>query len=105
LTFEAKKGIIYISPAGWFLIRGEKLNFNCCLWNWTIQENDKFIAGDTYMDNFDMYSFLETIDVDLSKVTWGEDPFDVDKFKLKKVKNADSSEISSNKAVNWRDLL
>lgn len=39
-------------------------------WNITIENNT--VNGYTYMDNFDMDQYLRSIDVDMSKVTWGE---------------------------------
>jgi hypothetical protein len=39
---------------------------------WDIRENDEFIEGYTYMDNFDMDEFLEKIGVDKSKIDWTE---------------------------------
>lgn len=41
---------------------------------WRLNETDDIITGDTFMDNFDMYSYLEDeVGVDMSKVTWESD--------------------------------
>lgn len=48
---------------------------------WDIEENDDFITGHTFLDNFDMYELLKTISVPMDKVIWGEHSFDLDKYK------------------------
>lgn len=37
---------------------------------WSIEEFPGMIRGDTSMDNFDMYKFLEKIDVNMDNVRW-----------------------------------
>jgi hypothetical protein len=39
---------------------------------WSIQERDDCIAGDTWMDNFDMGEFLQSINVPMNKVKWSD---------------------------------
>ena len=41
---------------------------------WTIRSNDEMIGGETWMDNFDMETFLEKIGVPMDKVEWGDSP-------------------------------
>ena len=41
---------------------------------WDIREVDDMVAGETWMDNFDMHYFLEKIGVPMDKVDWGEMP-------------------------------
>ena len=38
---------------------------------WRLHETDTMLTGDTFMDNFDMYSYLEKeVGVNMKKVTW-----------------------------------
>lgn len=46
-----------------------------CIWD--IRENDMFIVGDTAMDNFCMFDFLEEIGVPDSEVSWSEYSFEL----------------------------
>ena len=39
---------------------------------WEIQETAFSLKGRTWMDNFDMHSYLSEIGVDMSKVKWGD---------------------------------
>ena len=71
---------------------GEKLGFCWCEYAWDIDEDAEYITGYTYMDNFDMYEFLEKIDVDMNRVDWSEFDFDLDTY-------------SKDKNKTWRDLL
>lgn len=48
-----------------FLIAGDEA--------WQLYESEDYIRGQTYMDNFDMEDYLETIHVDMSKVIWNRD--------------------------------
>lgn len=41
---------------------------------WTIRSNDEAIIGETWMDNFDMHTFLKKIGVPMGEVEWGENP-------------------------------
>ena len=52
---------------------GKRLGMYCCSLDcqWDIDENDEYIGGDTYQDNFDMYSFLDDIGVNSKVVHWG----------------------------------
>lgn len=70
---------------------GEKLGIDYSEESWGIRESDGYITGSTDMDNFDMYEFLEKIDVDMNKVDWSDWSFDLPD------KNDDE--------VDWRDLL
>ena len=63
--------------------------------SWNIRENDDFITGHTYMDNFDMYDFLKKIGVIESHITWGSYSFDLDCFEEKE-------DIFND---NWRNWL
>lgn len=45
---------------------------------WSIEENENFITGYVFMDNFDMEEYLEQIGVDGSIVRWGEYSFDLE---------------------------
>lgn len=73
---------------------GEKLGISWFEDIWDIKENNDYIAGSTWMDNFDMEEFLEKIDVDMDKVSWSDWSFDL----------PDEDEEENNK-TDWRDLL
>ena len=69
---------------------------------WSISQNEDFITGSTYLDNFDMLEFLEKIDVNLKKVVWGSYSFDLndcykyyEEFKNETIK----------KSINWEIYL
>lgn len=40
---------------------------------WDIRVDDDFVSGSTLMDNFDMYAFLVSIGIDMSKVQFLDD--------------------------------
>lgn len=48
--------------------------------SWSIEENDDFITGYTFLDNFDMRGFLYNIGVPMQRVFWGDYPFDLDDY-------------------------
>lgn len=39
---------------------------------WRIKESEEYIIGETYMDNFNMCSFLQDIGIDDNKIEWGD---------------------------------
>ena len=53
---------------------GEKLGILYSNEAWNIEENNKYIGGYTYLDNFDMEEFLNKIDVNTRHVDWS-DPY------------------------------
>ena len=63
---------------------GKKMGMVDLKWDspWDIEENDNYITGYTFMDNFDMYKFLSDIDVEDKDIKWGE--FRVDLSNIKK---------------------
>lgn len=73
---------------------GKKMGmYNCCSnHKWDIDENDKYIGGYTYQDNFSMYDFLDKIGVNSETVHWGYDIWD---------DNIPKDNIEE----NWRKLL
>ena len=80
---------------------GEKLGIDYYKDSWSIDENETFISGYTYMDNFDFYEFLEQIDVDMDKVEWDEFPFDIYEYKSEELEEPEYIE----EKINWRQLL
>ena len=74
-------------------------------YEWSIEENDSYIAGDVWMDNFDMCEFLKKIDVDISNVTWGEHAFDLDTFSKQNEVDGEEDDEYETEDENWRDLL
>ena len=57
---------------------GEKLGLSYWKDSWDIEENDSYIAGSTFMDNFDMSELLDRIGVSSRNVKWGLDLPDED---------------------------
>jgi len=39
---------------------------------WSIESNENYLKGSTWMDNFDMREFMEKIGVDMEEVRWAE---------------------------------
>ena len=66
---------------------------------WDIIENDKFIAGFTTMDNFDMAEFLEIIDVNGSHIEWSDVYPDLD------IDDESDSDLNKLKKEYWKDVL
>ena len=67
---------------------------------WDIQENNTHIAGSTFIDNFDMYDFLQGIGVNDKYVDW----FDRGYFDLDDYFDEDNHEEDVSEKT-WRDLL
>ena len=76
---------------------GEKLGLRWCEDAWDIEENENYISGYTWMDNFDMYEFLEEIDINPNSADWSEWRFNLDTYKM--------DEHKYKKKETWRDLL
>lgn len=68
---------------------------------WTIEENDLYILGDVYMDNFSMYSFLQKIGVPMDRVSWDEYKFNIDDPGIADENKAEYDE----ETTDWRSLL
>ena len=66
---------------------------------WDIIENDKFIAGFTTMDNFDMAEFLEIIDVNGSHIEWSDVYPNLD------IDYESDSDLNKLKKEYWKDVL
>jgi hypothetical protein len=73
---------------------GKKMGMSSCSFEnmWDIDENDEYIGGYTYQDNFDMHDFLDDIGVSTNVVHWGYDIWD---------DNIPKDHIEE----NWRKLL
>ena len=48
---------------------------------WSISENEEYVSGATWMDNFYMGGFLDDIGVNPRRVIWSEFPFNVDNYR------------------------
>lgn len=68
--------------------------------SWNISENNEFISGYVSMDNFSMYSFLESIDVPMHHVSWSEYEFDLNEIESKEINNTKDLDNQE-----WRKLL
>ena len=67
---------------------------------WDIEEDENFITGYVFMDNFDMYNFLHRIGVNLDSVTWGSNRFYLEENK----EENKEIELSYDKE-KWRELV
>ena len=78
---------------------GEKLGLDCCDETWDISENEDYISGYTFMDNFDIGEFFKKIGVESRCIDWGEYPFDLSECSSEKdvKKDIDESLYSSTK--------
>lgn len=74
---------------------GEKLGLECFDEPWNISENDNYITGFTWMDNFNMEEFFDKIDVNGRNVNWSEYPFNLPEYV--------NEEMNENS--DWRKLL
>ena len=79
---------------------GEKLGLEYSDEPWYISENNNYITGDTFMDNFDMEEFLEKIGVKSKNVNWSEYPFSLPEDSREEDAESDTEEDS-----DWRRLL
>lgn len=79
---------------------GEKLGLEYSDEPWYISENNNYITGDTFMDNFDMEEFLEKIGVKSKNVNWSEYPFSLPEDSREEDAESDTDEDS-----DWRRLL
>jgi len=80
---QIDKILNYIDWIDFFIKNKSNLEFNISPFNeadfmyyetdpWQIKEYKDLIFGETSMDNFDMYYYLQYIDVDLNYVDWDE---------------------------------
>ena len=74
-------------------------SFNDNFDRWHIEENQKYITGYTFMDNFSMSSFLEHIEVPDSVIRWDDTKFDLYTY------NDDTSNDKTRKRMGWRELV
>lgn len=74
-------------------------SFNDNFDRWHIEENQKYITGYTFMDNFSMSSFLEHIEVPDSVIRWDDTEFDLYTY------NDDTSNNKTRKRMGWRELV
>lgn len=56
---------------------GEELGLCCFEEEWSIKENNAYIVGSTWLDNFDMEEFFKKINVNLNVVDWSDWDFDL----------------------------
>ncbi len=57
---------------------------------YSITENDTFITGYTWMDNFDIRELFDICGIDRRAVTWGEYPVNIDIEDIPEPKNTDT---------------
>lgn len=83
----------------------EALGKSLGLWDnwsyaWDINENEDFISGYTFMDNFSMYNFFEEIGIPNRFVKWGEYSFDIYDYS-----HTLDEEKENEESQTWRDIL
>lgn len=81
----------------------EKLGFDVNFADmWTIEENDEYITGFTWIDNLSIADLFSRIDINDQIVTWGENPVDIDTAFLY---YCEPDGDSDSKEIDWRSLL
>lgn len=78
---------------------GEKLGLECFDEPWDISENNDYITGYTWMDNFDMGEFFDKIEVNGRNVNWSEYPFNLPEDLSGNI------DEETNEDLDWRKLL
>lgn len=76
---------------------GEKLGISCFDESWDIKEDEDFITGYTFMDNFSMSDLFDIIGINQKIVFWGEYEFDLDE-----PQDIPQSNVENN---HWREIL
>lgn len=78
---------------------GQKLDLKWAEEAWSIEENDLFITGSTWMDNFDISELFKIIGIHKEGIKWSEYPFDLpdEEPPLKEEIEVDNSD--------WKDYL
>ena len=84
---------------------GEELGLDYCDERWDISENEDYISGYTWMDNFDMGEFLKKIGVESRCIDWGEYPFDLSECSSEKDIEADIDESVYSSTKNLANHL
>ena len=79
-------------------LAGKLWNMNYLNYHWDIEENDNFITGYTYIDNFSMDDFLDKIGVNDKYIYWGEYPFDINNYKNEDIDSTENED-------DWRDII
>ena len=67
---------------------------------WNINENDLFITGYTWMDNFSMHEFFEKIGIRPADATWSEYP-----LSLPGEVSHNEEPMQNNEEKTWQDYL
>ena len=81
----------------------KELELNCWDEPWSVSENKDYITASTWMDNFNMYEYLQILEINDDNVEWGEFPFDLDSYKGK-CRSKDSLSYDDEE-IDWRSLL
>ena len=76
---------------------GEKLGIACSDEPWSIKEDEDFITGFAFMDNFSMSDLFDIIGVNQQVVFWGEYEFNLD--------DVEDIPQSYGETTNWREFL
>ena len=80
---------------------GKELGIDWYEDEWLIDENETYITGSTYMDNFDFHEFFKLIDVNESVIIWGDYPFDL----IEGIEETNTEEELEDSRINWIDIL
>jgi hypothetical protein len=70
----------------------KRMNLYCYDETWDISENNSFITGYTWMDNFSMHEFFCKIGIKPAFVSWGEYPFNLPDDNEKPIQNNEEKE-------------
>lgn len=78
----------------------ERMGLYCYDEPWNINENDLFITGYTWMDNFSMHEFFEKIGIRPADATWSEYP-----LSLPGEVSHNEEPMQNNGEKTWQDCL
>lgn len=79
---------------------GERLHLQWAGDSWSIHENQDFITGETYMDNFDISELFGIIGIPANKVMWSEFGFDLDNLDVEP-----EEETEDENETDWVSIL
>lgn len=81
---------------------GERLHLQWASDSWSIHENEDFITGETYMDNFDISEFFGIIGIPVNKIMWSEFGFDLDNLNVNSEEEIEEEEENE---MDWISIL
>lgn len=85
---------------------GQKLKLQWAGDSWNIDENDDFITGDTYMDNFNISELFDIIGIPSAVIFWNEFGFDLNDLEdYILIEKEDEEEDEEDDKLDWEKAL